>query len=352
MHSRVKPSHKCNMTILDGLTASADDDPSGGIAPCAAAARDDDAPARHSIAPRRAGPSPVVADMTAADAVAALLGASAGMVERNALVMMLSDIPGGPHQFRVGLRRMRTALRAGRWPLGRERLRPLELLAKRLGQAASAWRDADVMLSDIAAPAIAAGAVETGAAELRRHLALSRERAVQTSRAALCDLAPTGLIDAVDALATAPDTPDPKRAAKPAAALATRMLSRAWADVADWGARIEDLSVPERHEMRKALKTLRYSADAVAPLFPSAEAAGFAKRLRKLQTVFGYLNDVAMAETLSAAAPAQTAGAAAAVLDWHQQRLDAAWDKALERWAKLSAEPRYWAAPPPLQPIP
>lgn len=345
------------MIILDGLTASADDLPADGIDACAAAAaNDDDAPPRHSIAPRRAGPSPIAADMTAAGAVAALLGASAGMVERNALVMMLSDIPGGPHQFRVGLRRMRTALRAGRWPLGRARLRPIELWAKELGQAASAWRDADVMLSDIAAPAIAAGAVETGAADLRRHLALSRERAVQTSRAALCDLAPTGLIDAVDALVTAPETPDPKRAkraAKPAAALATRMLSQAWADVADWGARIEGLSVPERHEMRKALKTLRYGADAVAPLFPGPEAAGFAKRLRKLQTVFGYLNDVAMAETLCAAAPAGAAPAAAAVLDWHQQRLDAAWDKALERWAKLSAEPRYWApAPPPSEPIP
>ena len=69
---------------------------------------------RHRGKPRRAAPSSLKPEMSSARALACQLSDCAKMIERNALVMMLSDAPEGPHQFRVGLRRLRAALKAFR----------------------------------------------------------------------------------------------------------------------------------------------------------------------------------------------------------------------------------------------
>ncbi len=51
--------------------------------------------------------------------------------------------------------------------------------------------------------------------------------------------------------------------------------------------------------MRKALKRLRYQAEFFAPLFAKLGTERFIERLKKLQDVFGYTNDVRMARNWS-----------------------------------------------------
>jgi hypothetical protein len=68
--------------------------------------------------------------------------------------------------------------------------------------------------------------------------------------------------------------------------------------VLKYGKRLEELSVPERHEMRKAMKKMRYGIEFFGSLYPKDAVKPFLKRMKKLQDIFGYLNDVAMAETL------------------------------------------------------
>lgn len=46
--------------------------------------------------------------------------------------------------------------------------------------------------------------------------------------------------------------------------------------------------------MRRSLKKLRYIAEFFAPVFPEKDVAPFIKRLKKLQDVFGAINDVRM----------------------------------------------------------
>lgn len=100
--------------------------------------------------------------------------------------------------------------------------------------------------------------------------------------------------------------------------------------------------------MRKALKSLRYATEFFVPLMAAAEAQEFLKRLKKLQDVFGYLNDVALTNRLpmmiseggSAVAGLNTTEQA--IHDWHQSRADVAWQEAKERWLALDASVHFW----------
>ena len=63
------------------------------------------------------------------------------------------------------------------------------------------------------------------------------------------------------------------------------------------GSRIGTLSIDERHELRKRLKRLRYTAGFFQTSFPKQETKKYLSRLSKLQDVFGELNDLAVAES-------------------------------------------------------
>ena len=58
--------------------------------------------------------------------------------------------------------------------------------------------------------------------------------------------------------------------------------------------------------MRKSLKKLRYTAEFLAPLYPKNKVEPFVRRLKKLQDVFGYVNDVRMAAELREIAKAHS----------------------------------------------
>ena len=125
-------------------------------------------------------------------------------------------------------------------------------------------------------------------------------------------------------------------------------MRKAWKRVKHEALRLDELSVPERHELRKRLKMLRYAAEFFTPLFPEAETGRFLKRLRRLLDTFGYLNDVAMAETLSdlcraeAAPDSERDAAAGYVLGWHSARAEKAWESVPMRWRQLKQAERFW----------
>ena len=322
---------------------------------------------RRRGAARRAKASSLQVEMSSARAFASQLHDSIKMIERNALVMMLSDAPEGPHQFRVGLRRLRAAVKAFRSMLEPVAAEELNAWARDLGRAAAGWRDADVAILDIFEPAEEAGALPVGAAALRRSLESERRRARDAARDSLRDLDPTGLVEKIEAELINSATPfgavwdessgkngktasrkrlSAQRLLQPVRKQARKALDKSWGKVVAHGARLDTLTIEERHEMRKALKGLRYTVDMFSPLFIEQDSQAFARKLRRLQNVFGYLNDVAMAETMRArlkdfqSSPA--AAAADATLLWHQNRADDAWGKARTRWRDLEATPRFW----------
>jgi CHAD domain-containing protein len=101
--------------------------------------------------------------------------------------------------------------------------------------------------------------------------------------------------------------------------------------------------------MRKALKTLRYTAEFFASLYPEQATRRFIKDIRALQEVFGYLTDVVAAGRLNAIChegcgdSKEAQRAAGYVLGWHNAQAERAWKDAHKGWQKLSALPQFWA---------
>ena len=125
-------------------------------------------------------------------------------------------------------------------------------------------------------------------------------------------------------------------------------LAKSWRRVAKYGARLGRLSIEERHEMRKALKAFRYAVEFFASLYDARRVNRFVKDLKKLQDLFGYLNDVATADALNGicdqrcghSPPAQRA--AGYVLGWHEVTAQHTWAGVAEMWHRLAKRRRFW----------
>jgi CHAD domain-containing protein len=95
--------------------------------------------------------------------------------------------------------------------------------------------------------------------------------------------------------------------------LADRALNKRWKKVRKDARDLEMLNAEQRHELRKQLKKLRYAVEYFASLYPSKRVDPFLKRLKKLQAVFGDLNDAAAVKTLLAETPGDGPAAQRAV---------------------------------------
>src|SRR5262249_8641810 len=104
----------------------------------------------------------------------------------------------------------------------------------------------------------------------------------------------------------------------------------------------------QRHEMRKALKKLRYQAEFMVPLFDRRDGQRFIRQLKALQDVFGYLNDVRMAPRLieierERQAGSDAARAASYAVGHHDAEVSHVWSRAAKAWRKFERSPRFWA---------
>ena len=99
-----------------------------------------------------------------------------------------------------------------------------------------------------------------------------------------------------------------ERLAAPVAELAGQALNKRWKKVGKRARGLETLDTEQRHEWRKELKKLRYAVEFFSPLYPAKRVDSFLKRLKKLQTVFGDLNDAATARAMFTGADVPGAG--------------------------------------------
>ncbi|MEL6980060.1 MAG: CHAD domain-containing protein, partial [Pseudomonadota bacterium] len=138
-----------------------------------------------------------------------------------------------------------------------------------------------------------------------------------------------------------------KRGAKllrrPAARVASEALQKAAKSLGKWGARMEALSIEERHEMRKKAKVLRYAVEFFGALYPEEAVKPYRRALKKLQASFGTLNDAADAEKLrELGARRALRPAIDAAISHAEARMEAEFPLALERWRILEATPLFW----------
>ncbi len=300
--------------------------------------------------------APIALDpkMTSEGAAIRVLSECLGQVLANLPVTCLTDDVGGPHQLRVGLRRLRTAFTAFRPALGRDALAPAAETARQIAAEVGRLRDLDVLAGEMVGPAVKNYPSEPGFAILLAAIQQRREVVRDDVRAFLITpeatafgfrtagfLAGRGWLDPADLNQTA-------RLARPVVKLARKALDRRWAALSSYGNRIGALSIDQRHEMRKEIKKVRYVTEIFRSLFDPEKAAAFRAALRELQDDFGALNDVAMAELLLLAPDAPGADnpaaqrAAGRLIGMAESEADRLWPQTVRDWQALAETGPFW----------
>jgi len=300
-----------------------------------------------SLAPHKAHNPALTGAETCGEALGMFVASATEQIVANRNAVLETDDPEAAHQLRVGLRRLRSALRAFRPIENSAATRELAQHARALGQSVADLRNADIFIEDVHAPVAATRKGEAGFAELREALLAHRAAMRAKARAALASEQWSKL---QLYLALWPQTvKDNPRLAAPVRSFADEALGRSWKRIAKRGARLDALSLEQRHEMRKALKGFRYTVEFFGSLYDSRAVGRFVKDLKKLQDVFGYVNDVATAQALNVIAeercPADPAAQRAAgyALGWHQVRSEHAWAGVADVWGRLAKRSRFWA---------
>ncbi|SFC06072.1 CHAD domain-containing protein [Tropicimonas isoalkanivorans] len=310
--------------------------------------------AQAEIAPRTARKVRLDPAMTSEIAARDVLRECFEQISANVDAVLDSTAAEGPHQLRVGLRRLRSAFGVFKPIVGHSELVRLSDEAKAIGAEVGALRDLDVVIEDLIDPAEEEHPSEPGFRALRAAIDSRRSGVRGDLRATLggarvqafqIDLA--RFIETRGWLA-AEDFDQTARLAMPVRAHADRALAKRWKSVRRHARGIDHLTIDGRHELRKELKKLRYTIEFLGPLYPEKKVALFVKRLKMLQTVFGDLNDLAMAEHMLCQpdSPAARNPAAQRAVGWllgsRAVRSEAAWSHAKELWRGLKRTGPFW----------
>lgn len=220
------------------------------------------------------------------------------------------------HQLRVGLRRLRTALRAF-GEIAPELLRCEPALAD-VFRTLGAWRDAGVVresiapkLRDVGAPFV--DLPRTGDERLSPRTLVR----ATTFQLALLDL----MQFVMEGAANQDEPTDADSHDKPLDALIAARLAKLHKQIRCDGRRFETLAEDEQHRVRKRLKRLRYLVEFVAPRYKRRAVKRYLAALEPAQDALGSHNDEVVAIGRYRAAAEANPGAWFAV-GWLTARLE------------------------------
>lgn len=308
-----------------------------------------------ALEPRHAQAPHLTREQTAEQAFRQILRSCNDQVLHNIRVVLESDDPEGPHQLRIGLRRLRSALRAYQ-PLGDKAVfRRLNAEARDLARIVGELRDVDVVIDEFVLPHAEHDPVVRGIKallkdlrshrghihdEVRRYLASARVRAFHLDLCAFME---------GDVLRRPGDGRDATAGEAPVGDHAGLALHASWRRPSRLGKRLDQLSIDERHQMRRALKYVRYLAEFYAPLYPRKAVRRYVRHLKRLQNVFGYLNDVAVTENMRdvcgkrGSTDADVYWALGYIHGLNEMRAGLAWENARSRWHELNKVRPFWS---------
>jgi triphosphatase len=277
-----------------------------------------------------------------AEAFSILLNEAVAQILDNKRAILESDDSKAPHQLRIGLRRLRSLLKALRAAIDSPMLRTFDAIAQDIARSIGELRDADALINAIYSPVAEAIGENGGLAELKKTLIRHRKAKKATARSILESERWTRL---QLYLALWPRTlNEHDMLQQPISGFASKVLQRSWKKLRKQGRRLDELSIEGRHDMRKRLKQLRYLAEFFAPIFDRDKVTGrFVARLKELQDVFGYVNDVHTAGQLQAISSHNGAASAANyVIGWHEAEARHVWARAEPAWTELRRAPKFW----------
>jgi len=264
--------------------------------------------------------SPTSRDDIAARAVALVLGHQLEVARQREPGTLAGDAE-DLHQYRVAIRRSRSVLAAARGVVPDDRRARAGQRLTRLARLTSPVRDLDVFIDDLpgvvarADPADNPGADNPGAGTpgVQDLVAvLQRWRGEAAAVLAAEMRGPEGA-ETMRAWRAASDLhlvggdPRGSRATEPAGEVAGDMVASAFRRARKVGrAAAESDDLEHWHDLRKALKRLRYLLEAFGPMYDSDELEGLVRPLRKLQNRIGRLQDLRVQDTLLVALAAES----------------------------------------------
>ena len=288
-------------------------------------------------------------DGPASEVFRRVIGAALGHLLANQPAAAAGDVE-GVHQMRIGIRRLRSALALFGKHLQPYASRHFEAELKRLGQVFGNARDWDVFCTQILPDAEQDEIAKCWLQLLRTPAEASRRAAYRELEGEFTRPAITALVLGMVAWAEPDDAGSPVAGDdalnRPIRKLAPILLDHMARRVAKQGEHPRRRSAEELHDLRKALKKLRYSVDYLAVLYPTKPVKQHQKASKRLLMLLGTGTDAAMVTRLtgrlSAGACSELATAAAALVQWSDKRRDKAFRKLPKMWATFIAAPTFW----------
>jgi CHAD domain-containing protein len=233
--------------------------------------------------------------MSAAAAVITVLRALAAVIEGNEDGVRRDLDCEFLHDYRVAVRRTRTALSQVRGVLPRTHVDRFRRDFSWLAAASGPTRDLDVLMQKMPECRLQLPAQQRGLLEpIEAHLAAARRREHERLVSALGSERYALLIaDWHEFLADPDQLPEaPPSAGEPISTVAAREVGRVWRKVLLRGREIDDTSPRERlHRLRIRGKKLRYLLEFFRSLAPAGEVTAAIRELKKLQDNLGDFND-------------------------------------------------------------
>ncbi|MFM7083472.1 MAG: CHAD domain-containing protein, partial [Hyphomicrobium sp.] len=256
-----------------------------------------------NIKPIRAHYQKLSSDHNFEEVITLIFRSIANQIQKNWDFILIADDPEGVHQLRVGLRRLRSALKLFRPIIDTQGLREFDTQARDVGRGLADLRDIDVFLSDILSPVYKTRANDLSFVALKKILVNLRASTLIKVRELLQDKKWSSfkleLAMLPEVLRYSRKKDVIKDFNRPINQLANKLLSKYWKSLTKFGHNLEEMSIEEFHDLRKNLKTLRYSVEMFSSLYPKKNLQNFMKSLRELQNKFGYINDVTLIEKIT-----------------------------------------------------
>jgi triphosphatase len=236
--------------------------------------------------PRKAAPVAFKTSSTLNDAIATVMTSCRDHWQVNLPAALNGRHPEGVHQVRVGLRRFRSALTLFRKFIPENQREWLNLEAKWLANQLGPVRDLDVFLTGLGG---ANSALTTAVRSAHTKAQSAADAALRGQRVRRFMTRLDAWVDGRGWYADDAEMPQ-------VGAFAREALNKRLRKIRDVAARADELTVDERHELRIAVKKLRYSLEFLSPVLPARKVERTGAVLKRLQDSLGHLNDLDVAE--------------------------------------------------------
>jgi len=264
---------------------------------------------------------------------------------QDADLMVRTGQPDGVHQVRVACRRLRSTLAAFRPVFDRTQTDPVRAELAAIGSALSPSRDAEVALAHLR-EMVAEQPVELVLGPVAARLQQAQVKDTQAgdvhARKALSSPAYLTLRDDLDALVAEP--PLTEDAVRPADEVLREVVARTGRRLRKSVDAAQDSDSEEAlHDVRKAAKRLRYTAEAAVPVL-GRPVAQLVTTLKSVQEVLGVRQDTFITRPLCAQLGLQAFAAGENTWTWGRLH-------GLEQARCADAEREFWIRWPQLRPL-